>query len=101
MSYQLYNIELKPGMVLITDNKEKYIVSSGYEGKLCLIRFGSTDWNYLPWDEVTDRVMLIKKSIGKTNLALGETIWHKSIELSMEEIAKKFHIPVEYIKIKQ
>lgn len=70
---KLKGIEIKPGMVIITANGGKYVVAP-------------VEIKSPPRSKVVDS---------------GITLWKTSYELSMKEIAERFGIPVEYLRIKK
>lgn len=96
---KLNGIELAAGMVIITNCGTKLVVAPieipGY-------RFGffSTCGGWTAsLDENT--ISEIKSPPRGNNITSGVTLWKRSCELSMQEIADKFGIPVERLKIKK
>lgn len=96
---KLKGIEITAGMVIIMTTGNIYIVAPieipGY-------RFGFFNI-YGKWaislDE--DFICEIKSPPRSEIIDSGITLWKKSCELSMQEIADKFGIPVEHLKIKK
>ena len=96
---KLKGIEITPGMVVITKTGSKYIVAPieipGYHFGFFSIYGGWTT----SLDE--DTICEIKSPPRSRITDSGKTLWKRFCELSMHEIAKKFGIPVEHLRIKK
>lgn len=96
---KLKGIELTAGMVVITETGSKCIVAPieipGYRFGFFSIYGGWTA--YLNENTIVE----IKSPPRGKDIASGITLWKRSYELSMQEIADKFGIPVEHLKIKK
>lgn len=103
--------ELKPGMVIEYANGERRLVVE-FRDKLVLL--GADSWSDLESYNSDLECLYIKEhTINKVYNPLNmfglasllkyghPCIWERSIELTMEEIAEKFGINVEQLKIKK
>ena len=101
---KINGIEIKPGMVIETQSKNIWIVFPTEKG-LAVIKYQENSWYLLE-----SFVKYFKKDIeviyslsNGDSLTGGIKLWEKSkeIELTMDQIAEKFGIPVEKLKIKK
>lgn len=97
---EINGIEIKPGMVIKTDNNEIYIAVPAEEG-MALLNARTCSWKTTPPENIK-----IIRGVTKLKSCFtdsGKILWEKPKEviLTMDEIAKKFGYPVESIKIKK
>ena len=95
---KINGIEIKPGMVITTEDNIDYIAFPTIEG----IAFA--DISYGGWQSNIPRnIVRISDLTEGGNISNGSILWEKPKEviLTMDEIAKKFGYPVEQIKIKK
>lgn len=95
---KINGIEIKPGMVITTEDNIDYIAFPTREG----IAFA--DNSYGGWQSNIPRNIVRINDLTKGgNLSNGLILWEKpkEIVLTMDEIAKRFGYPVEQIKIKK
>ena len=96
---KLKEIEIKPGMVIITTGDNKYIVAPveivGLRFAFFNIHGGWTA--YIEEESIIE----IKSPPRSKIIDSGVTLWKASYELSMKEIAAKFGIPVNCLRIKK
>lgn len=96
---KLKGIEIKPGMVIITADGSKYVVAPV---EIVGLRFAFFDIDGGWTTEIEEGAIVeIKSSPRGKTIDSGITLWKGSYELSMKEIAKKFGIPVKYLRIKK
>lgn len=93
---KINGIEIKPGMVIITEHNEDYIAFPTYSG----IAFANNvigGWT----STIPEGIKQIRDLAITNNITSGEILWEKpkEIVITMDEIAKKFGYPVEQIKI--
>lgn len=109
---EFHGVEIKPGMVIVIDEPTvlnvPYIVFPRKDA-LAVIKYGATSWGkWCILEEFIENNYKDIKAIydtpeGKQGL-FGNIIWKKGPEeivLTMDEIAKKFGVSVEQIKIKK
>lgn len=101
---EINEIEIKPGMVIETQSKGIWVVFPTEKG-LAVIKYQENSW-YLLESFVKYFKDDIKAVYGLSNgdsLTGGVKLWEKPKEtvFTMEEIAKKFDIPVEELRIKK
>lgn len=96
---KLKGIEITAGMVIITESGTKYVTAPieipGYRFGFFSIYGGWTA--YLNESTINE----IKSPPRGKSIDSGITLWKRSYELSMQEIANKFGIPVEHLRIKK
>lgn len=109
---EFHGIEIKAGMIIVTDEPNvdnvHYIVFPR-ANELGVVKYGITACGV--WFNLEEFINIYYNDIkriydkSKDKYALfGDTIWEKGskeVVLTMDEIAKKFDIPVEQIKIKK
>ena len=99
---KLKGIEIKPGMVIITKNV-KYVTFSVKESYLSIAFANITagGWTSTIPETSIDEIRDLLADRG--GLDSGELLWTKEWdrELTMDEIAEKFDIPVKYLRIKK
>lgn len=94
-------IEIKPGMIFITDNGYTWVVFPTKDS-LAIISYEEVKWYYLDnFLETYDNKIISIKDLSDTELGEGKVLWEKPKEviITMDEIAKKFGLSVEQIKI--
>lgn len=94
---KLHGIELAAGMIIFTADGNKYIVAPieipGY-------RFGFFDLNGGWTVSLADSIIIeIKSPLRGKAVDSGITLWKRPYEISKQEIAEKFGIPVEHLRI--
>jgi hypothetical protein len=101
---KINGIEIKPGMVIETSNNESWVVFPTKKG-LAVINDQATQW-----DNFNSFINFFKNDIEKIYdlsdgnfLTGGNKLWEKpkEIVLTMQEIAEKFGVPVEQLRIKK
>lgn len=101
---EINGVEIKPGMVIETNNSEYWIVFPTKKG-LAVVKHGKDIWGSLIRfvSKHNEEITMIYDLPGMDSLTEGEVLWGKPKEvvITMDEIAKKFGYPVEYIKIKK
>lgn len=95
--------DIKPGDVLVNQDGNKYYVVLNSDGKLHIMSttvfiVSSTLEIVLNEDLSTNKQFSTIIEIRSNN---EQTLWKKPIELTMQEIADKFGIPVEQLRIKK
>lgn len=101
---KINGIEIKPGMVIETQSKGIWVVFPTEKG-LSVIKYQENSW-YLLESFVKyfkDDIEVIYGLSNGDSLTGGIKLWEKSKEivLTMDQIAEKFGIPVEKLKIKK
>ena len=101
---EINGIEIKPGMVIETKYKESWIVFPTKKD-LAVVNYDARQWdNFNSFIEFfkNDTEAIYDLSDGNF-LAGGVKLWEKpkEIVLTMDQIAEKFGIPVEQLKIKK
>ena len=99
---KLKGIEIKPGMVVITENA-KYVAFPSKRSD-CPIAFANITTG--GWTRSIPETFLVEIHdlfTGEGGLDSGELLWSKEWdrELTMDEIAEKFGIPVKCLRIKK
>lgn len=107
---EINGIEIKPGMVFRTDKHtgyDLYVVIPLLHDELGVVRYSGGYWNTLSNFIATyqDDIISIRdlSDCSETLMSLGgKVLWEKpkKIIITIEEISKKFNIPVEQIEIK-
>lgn len=95
---KINGIEIKPGMVITTEDNIDYIAFPTREG----IAFANN--TYGGWtSRVPENIVRINDLTIGEYIDAGATLWEKPKEvvITMDEIAKKFGYPVEQIKIRK
>lgn len=104
---KINGIEIKPGMGICIHNTScsNFYVVFPLKDSLGVISYGGPfDWdplkNFLEYN--SEKIVAIY-DIGNEQSIRGPVLWEKSkeIEITMDEIAKKFNIPVEQLRIKK
>lgn len=96
---KLKGIEIKPGMVIITANSGKYVVAPV---EIIGVRFAFFNIDGGWTTKIVEEFIVEIKSPPRSMVVdSGITLWKTSYELSMKEIAERFGIPVEYLRIKK
>lgn len=103
---KINGIEIKPGMVIIgTDchNRNQIEVAFPIKDGVGFISYTEQGcWNYNKLCNIKDIVEI--RDISKNHILTdGEILWskHDYVEVTMDEIAKKFNVNVEQLKIKK
>lgn len=98
---------LKPGYVVEYDDGDKYVVTQDVHGNVFGIQLGKTNqWSPL---KILDRIVAVYQINKPTNLHWVDVkssavtkVWErKEVELTMQQIADKFGIDVNQLKIKK
>lgn len=104
---KINGIEIKPGMVIVIerDGKENHWIVFPINCGLAVINYEFNIWDDLSSfirDYNKEIIAIHDLSTGES-LKTGKILWEKSKEiiLTMDEIAKKFGVSVEQIKIKK
>lgn len=101
---EINGIEIKPGMVIETQSKNTWIVFPTEKG------LAVTSYQANQWDNINSFIEDFKNNIetiydlsDSNFLTGGVKLWEKPKEtaLTMDQIAEKFGIPVEKLKIKK
>lgn len=101
---KINGIEIKPGMVIETQSKDVWVVFPT-EKRLAVINYQRNDWylfeNFIKYFK--DDIEAIYSLPDEFSLTGGIKLWEKSKEivLTMGQIAEKFGVPVEQLKIKK
>lgn len=95
--------DIKPGDILVNQDGNKYYVVLNSDGKLHIMSttifvVGPELNNVLSEDLSTTKAF---STIIEIRNNCGETLWQKPVELTLQEIADKFGIPVEQLRIKK
>jgi DNA-binding beta-propeller fold protein YncE len=95
--------DIKPGDILVNQDGNKYYVVLNSDGKLYIMSttifvVGTALNNMLSEDLSTTKAF---STIIEIRNNYGETLWQKPVELTLQEIADKFGIPVEQLRIKK
>lgn len=95
---KINGIEIKPGMVITTANRGSFIAFPTHIG-MALTNNKSGGWT----TSIPCNITQIRDLAENGDLCSGKVLWEKSKEvvLTMDEIAEKFGVPVEQIKIKK
>lgn len=108
---KINGIEIKPGMIIKTKEEKgkyhNYVVFPLLEGELGVIAYDKYSWDnirYFIKNHSSDIISihdLTSNNLG--GLDNGKILWEKptEVELTMQEIADKFGIPVKQLKIKK
>ena len=107
---KINGIEIKPGMIIKTEEEGiyySYVVFPLLEGELGVIAYNKYSWdtvkNFIKRysSKIISIYDLTSDELG--GLYSGKILWEKpkEVELTMQEIADKFGIPVEQLKIKK
>lgn len=99
---KLKGIEIEPGMVIETTD-DFYIAfpTKITDYPMAFIMIYGGDWTV---DIYEDDIVRIMDLTTELSIGSGKVLWDKNLqskELSMEEIAEKFGIPVEQLRIKK
>lgn len=101
---EINGIEIKPGMVIETKYKESWIVFPTKEG-LAVTSYQANQWDNIDSfiEDFENSIETIYDLSDSNFLTGGVKLWEKPKEtaLTMKEIAEKFGIPVEQLKIKK
>lgn len=98
---------LKPGYVVEYDDGDKYVITQDVHGNVFGIQLGKTNqWSPL---KILDRIVAVYQINKPTNLhwidvnsSAVTKVWErKEVELTMQEIADKFGIDINQLKIKK
>lgn len=95
---KINGIEIKPGMVIITKNEGTYIAFPTNEG------MAFTNNTYGEWQSSAPRDIIEIRDLSEGGtLNNGVVLWKQpeDIVISMNEIAEKFGVPVEKLRIKE
>lgn len=98
---KLRGIEIKPGMVIVTKNA-KYVAfpSKMYNCPIAFADIIAGGWTYDMPEIYVEKICDLT-----TNMTIdsGKLLWTKEWyrEITMDEIAEKFDIPVKYLRIKK
>lgn len=97
---QLKGIDLVAGMVIITENGYRYVV---FPVNITNQKFAFANITKGGWTSriKENNIIEIKTPPESDIINSGVTIWKRSCELTMKEIAEKFGIPVEELRIKK
>ena len=95
--------DIKPGDILVNQDGNKYYVVLNSDGKLHIMSttifvVGPALNNVLSEDLSTTKEF---STIIEIRNNYGKTLWQKPVELTLQEIADKFGIPVEQLRIKK
>ena len=93
---KINGIEIKPGMVIVTENSEYVAFPTKNDISFANITYGG-------WRGTPDNIIMIRDLTENNILTEGKLLWEKPKEviITMDEIAEKFGYPVEAIKIKK
>ena len=101
---KLNEIEIKPGMIIETKSTNTWIVFPTEKG-LAVTSYQVNQWDNLNSfiEDFKDNIETIYDLSDSNFLTGGVKLWEKPKEtvFTMEEIAKKFDIPVEELRIKK
>lgn len=101
---KINGIEIKPGMVIETQSTNTWIVFPTEKG-LAVTSYQANQWdNFNSFiEDFKDNIETIYDLSDSNFLTGGIKLWEKpkETEFTMEEIAKKFNIPVEKLRIKK
>lgn len=101
---EINGIEIKPGMVIETQSTNTWIVFPTEKG-LAVTSYQANQWDNLNSfiEDFKDNIETIYDLSDSNFLTGGIKLWEKpkEIVLTMDEIAKKFGIPVEQLRIKK
>lgn len=91
-------VEIKPGMVIITKDNVPYIAFPTHMG-MAFTNNITGGWTL----DIPCNITFIRDLARDGSLYSGKILWEKPKEvvLTMDQIAKKFGVPVEQIKIKK
>lgn len=107
---EINGIEIKPGMVIeieIDDKSISYVVFPLLDGELGMISYSKSSWDRIEYfiRHYSSKIVCIHDltSTELGGLTSGEVLWEKPKEvvLTMGEIADKFGVPVEQLRIKE
>lgn len=93
---EINGIEIKPGMILITEEGFTHITFPTAKGN-AFVNISEGTWSFT----VPKNIVEITDLAVNSSLYSGKTLWKKSKEvvITMDQIAEKFGYPVEQIKI--
>lgn len=107
---KINGVEIKPGMVIETLEDDKnilYVVFPLLDGELGVVSYSKVSWSGIEYfiEKYSSKIICIydltSERLGGLNN--GKVLWQKPKEvvLTMDEIAKKFGVPVEQLRIKK
>lgn len=101
---KINGIEIKPGMVIETQSKNTWIVFPTEKG-LAVTSYQANQWDNINSfiEDFENNIETIYDLSDSNFLTGGTKLWEKPKEtaLTMDQIAEKFGIPVEKLKIKK
>lgn len=103
---KINGIEIKAGMILTTSTEVTYIVFPSKNG-LAGVNYHEEHTGYNCWYSlkqiIDNNEIVIIRDAPKNQIYDGNILWEKPKEvvLTMDDIAKKFEVPVEQLRIKK
>lgn len=98
---KLKGIEIKPGMVIITKNARYVAFPTGMSNyPIAFANITVGEWTYNITETLVEKIYDLITDWG---LDSGKLLWSQewNREITMSEIAEKFSIPVEHLRIKK